>query len=93
MARMSPNEESPRRNYGYSSQLTNWILDSSVTCHMTPEISDFIPGSFLEKDKYIELSDGHFVTAKQTGQVQIEIFVNNEKLFIDMLYSLLLAPD
>ena len=26
MARMSTNAESPRENYGYSSQLTNWIL-------------------------------------------------------------------
>ena len=26
MARMNTNEESPRSNYGYSLQLTNWIL-------------------------------------------------------------------
>ena len=38
MARMSTNAESPRIYYGDSSQLTNWILDSGVTCHITPDI-------------------------------------------------------
>ena len=67
MAHMSSNAESPRRYYGDSSQLTNWILDSVTTCPMTPDISDLIPGSFVETDKYIEIADGNFVTVKQTG--------------------------
>ena len=67
MARMSNNEENPRINYGDILQLTNWILDSGVTCHMTPKVSDFIPGSLAETDKYIKVADGNFVTAKQTG--------------------------
>ena len=33
MARMSGNDECPRENFGDSSQLTNWILDSRSTCH------------------------------------------------------------
>ena len=53
-------------NFGDILQLTNWILDSSVTYHMTPEISGLIPGSLAETDKYIEVSDGHLITAKQT---------------------------
>ena len=61
------NVESPRRTYWDSLQLTNCILDSCVTCHMTPDISGFIPGSLGEADKYIKVVDGHFVTAKQTG--------------------------
>ena len=44
MAHRSSNVECPRRNYGDISQLTNWILNSVDTCHMTPEISGFIPG-------------------------------------------------
>ena len=67
MARMSNNAESPRRNYGDSSQLANWMIDSGETCHMTPEILDFIPVSLVETDKYIEIEDGNFVAAKQTG--------------------------
>ena len=51
MARMSTNTEIPRRYYGDSSQLTNWILDSDTTYHMTPDISDFIPGSLVETYK------------------------------------------
>ena len=45
MARMSNNDECPSENFGDSSQLTNWILDSGATCHTTAEVSDFISGS------------------------------------------------
>ena len=38
--RIYNNAENPRINYGDSLQLTNWILDSGATCHMTPDISD-----------------------------------------------------
>ena len=68
---MSSNAGIPRRGFGDSSQLTNWILDSGGTCHMTPDISYFILGSFVETDKYIEFSDGNLVTEKLTGEVQI----------------------
>ena len=43
MAWMSSNDERKSVKYGDSSQLTNWILDSVATCHMTPEVSDYIP--------------------------------------------------
>ena len=42
MARVSGNDECPSKSFGDSSQLTNWILDSGVTCHMAPEVSYFI---------------------------------------------------
>ena len=45
MACMSNNDECPSGNFGDSSQLTNWILNSGETCHITPEVSYFIPGS------------------------------------------------
>ena len=77
MARMSSNVEIPRRYFGDSLQLNNCILDSGATCHMTPDISDFILGSLVEKDKYIEVADGHFVTSKQTREVQIKMRDNN----------------
>ena len=38
MARMSSDDERKSVNYGKSSQLTKWILDSGATCHMTPEV-------------------------------------------------------
>ena len=62
---MSSNAESPRISFVDNSLLTNWILDSGATCHTTPGISDFISGSLVEMDKYIEVSDGHFVTLKK----------------------------
>ena len=60
---------------------------------MTPEVSDFIPGTLEDTDKYIEVADGHHVTAKQKGQVQIQMCDNNGKIFIATLYNVLLAPD
>ena len=61
---MSSNDEFPGGHFGDSSQLTNWILYSEATCHMTLEVSDFIPDSLEDTDKHIEVADGHHVTAK-----------------------------
>ena len=68
MARMYSNGECSSENYGDSLQLTNQILDSGATCHMTPEVSDFIPRQLEDTNKYIEVADGHHGTAKQKGQ-------------------------
>ena len=68
MARMSSDDKCESRDYGDSSQLTNWILDSGATCHMTPEVTDFVPGSLEDTDGFIEVADGHHVTAKQKVQ-------------------------
>ena len=44
MAQMSNDDKRENKDYGDSSQLTNWILDSGATFHMTPEVTDLIPG-------------------------------------------------
>ena len=72
MARMSVNYKCPSGNFGDSSQFTNWILDSGETCHMTPEVSYFIPGSLGDMDKHIEVSNGHHVTAKKNDKHESE---------------------
>ena len=92
MAQMFSNEELSSDKYGDSLKLTNWILDSGSTCHMTPEVSDFIPGSLEDTDKYIEVADGHHVTAKKS-QVQIQMCDDTGKSFIATLHNVLLAPD
>ena len=69
IAQMSSDDKRKSVKYGDSQQLTNWILDSGAKCHMKPEVSDFIPGKLEDTDKYIEVTDGHYVTAKQKGQV------------------------
>ena len=89
MARMSGNDKCLGEIFCDSSQLTNWILDSGATCHMTPEVSDFIPSSLEDTDKYIEVADGHHVTAKQKGQVQIKMCNDNGKYFIATLHNVL----
>ena len=93
MARMSNDDVSKSKDYGDSSQLTNWILDSGATCHMTPEVKDFIPGSLEDTDKFIEVTEGNHVTAKQKGSVRIQMFDDNGKTFIATLYNVLLTPD
>ena len=60
---------------------------------MTPEVLDFIPGSLEDTDKYIEVADGHHVTAKKKGQVRIQMCDDNRKTFIATLYNILLTPD
>ena len=67
MACMSGNDNFTSGNFGDSSQFTKWILDSGATCHMTPEVSVFIPVSLEDTDKHIEVADGHHVMAKQKG--------------------------
>ena len=93
MARMSGNDKCPSESFGDSLQLTNWILDSEATCHMTPEVSDFIPGSLEDTDKYIEVVDIHHVTTKQKGQVQIKMCNDHGDPFIATLHNVILAPD
>ena len=44
MARMSGNEKNSSIYFSDSSQSTNWILDLGETCHMTAQVSGFIPG-------------------------------------------------
>ena len=93
MAHMSNNDECSSANYGDSSQLTHWILDSGATCHMKPEVSYLIPGSLEYTDKYIEVTDVHHVTEKQKGQVQIKMCDNTGKPFIVTLHNILLESD
>ena len=62
MARMNGNDECLSGNVGDSLQLTNWILDSGATCHMTPEVSDFIPGSLEDTDKHVQQGPAQDVT-------------------------------
>ena len=60
---------------------------------MTPEVTDFIPGSLEDRDKFIEVADRHHVTAKQKGSVRIQMCNDNRKTFVATLYNVLLAPD
>ena len=62
---MSCNGSSSGRDFCDSLQWTNWMLDSGESCHMTPQVSDFIPGSLEYRCKYIEVVDGHYIKAKQ----------------------------
>ena len=73
MVRMSDNDTFSSRYFGDSLQLTNWNLDSVATCHMTPQVSGFIPGSLKDMDKHTEVTDVHHVTEKEKGQVKIKI--------------------
>ena len=64
MVSMFGNDEISSRYFGDSSQLTNCILDSGAACNMTPKVSHFIPGSLEYINKYTEVADGHYITAK-----------------------------
>ena len=93
MARMSDNNKCFSSNFCDSSKLTNCILDSGTTCHMTPRVSYFIPCSLDNMNKHIEVADGHHVIAKQKEQVQIKMCDDNGDPFIATLHNILLATD
>ena len=59
IAHMYGNEKSYSRDFNNISQLNNQILDSVATYNMTPPVSDFIPDSLEDTDKYIKVTDGH----------------------------------
>ena len=67
MACVYDNNECSSRDFGNSSKLTNCILDSGATCHMTPNVLDFIPGLLEDTDIHIKVADRHHVMAKQEG--------------------------
>ena len=90
---MSDNDECSSRDSGDSSQLTNWSLDSGGMCHMTSQVSDFIPGFLEDTDKYTEVADGYHVTAKQKVQVEIKMCDDNRDILIATLKNVILAPD
>ena len=87
MSRMSSNDECPSGNYVDISQSTNLFSGSVATCHMTPEILDFIPGLLEDTDKHIEVVDINHITAKQKGQVQIKMCDDHGDPFIAMLHN------
>ena len=59
---------------------------------MTPEILRFIPGLLVYNNKYIEVADAHFDTAKRIVEVQICKKYDTVKLLIVTLYNILFAP-
>ena len=70
---MYSNDNSSSRYFGDSLQLTDWILDSGTTCHMTPQVSGFIPGALVDTDKYIKFYYVYHVTMNKKVQVQIKM--------------------
>ena len=80
MAQMSNDDLSKNKYYGDSSQLTNWILDSGAICHMTPEVTDFIPGSLEDTDKFIELQTDTTSPQNKKYQYAYKCFTITEKL-------------
>ena len=62
MARIYGNDKCTSGNFGDSSQLTNWILYSVETCHMTTESLGWIPVLLEDRDKHIKVVYGyHFM--------------------------------
>ena len=53
----------------------------------------FIPGLLVKIDKYIKVADRHFITAKKTGAVKINMCEDIGKPLISTLYNVLLAPE
>ena len=89
---MSGNDLIYSSDFCDSFQLTNWILDSRKMCYTEPQVSDFIPGSLEDMNKYIEVEDAHYFTVKQRGKIKIKLCDDNRNNFIVTLHIILLAP-
>ena len=60
---------------------------------MTPQVSDFIPGSLEDTDKHIEVADGHHATANQKGKVSMKMCDDNGDNFIATFQNIILTTD
>ena len=60
---------------------------------MKPQVLDIIPGLLEDMDTYIEVADGHQVTAKQKRKAKIKMCDDKGDPFITSLHNLRLAPD
>ena len=60
---------------------------------MTSQVSDFIPGSLEDTDKYIEVMDGIYVTENQKVQVQMKMCDDNGNPFSMTLHNIIFVPD
>ena len=52
---------------------------------MTPEVTDFIPGSLEDTDKFIEVADGHHVTAKKKFSTYTNVRRQQKDFFRDLI--------
>ena len=55
----------------YTHDLSNWVMDSGATCHMTPYESDFEHNSVSHTQKGVEDADGHNVPANLSSTILI----------------------
>ena len=58
MVRMSNDDKRKNKDYGDSSQLTNWILDLGATCHMCLDISSL-------QTEYLNIDNSNSGSSKQ----------------------------
>ena len=68
MERIFSNKEIPRRDFGDSSQLTNCILDSGETCHMTLDISYFNWAHLWKRIDTLKFQMGNQSQRKKQGK-------------------------
>ena len=84
---MSDDYKSCNMYFGDISKLINWILDSGATFHMTPQISDFIPGSLENIVSLVKLFGAVAVIISikthLKGEFDFNIFLDLAFLFIE----------
>ena len=65
---MSSDDQRKSVKYGDILKLTNWVLDSGATCHMTSEVSDFILGTLEDTDNTLKLQTE--ITSRRNKKVK-----------------------
>ena len=80
MAQISSNEERKSEKYGDSSQLTNWNFRFRSNVPHDNRSFGFHSSIIRSRDKYIEVVDGHHVTAKKKVKYKYKCATVTERL-------------
>ena len=57
--------------------MSNWLIDSGASAHMTHFITDLIPETIYEIDKIVEVADGTETHSKRAGTTIINMLDDN----------------
>jgi hypothetical protein len=71
----------------------SWIIDSGATCHICNDKTSFIELHTLKKPQDVTLGDGHVLSATGTGDVAVELILENGKTKRCRLHDVLYVPE
>ena len=72
--------------------LSNWVMDSGCTCHMTPFKSDFLHHTLVHENKIVEVADGNSIPATLSGTINLHVYTAKHEKLLLTLQNVLFVP-